>query len=114
MTKHAEFELHLSQVQAHERDIKPLDEKQIHDYLEHFEEWTYLDGKIEKTFVFQNYYQTTAFVNAVVWIAHCEDHHPGIEFGYKTCRVAFHTHSIHGISENDFIAAAKVDALITD
>ena len=73
--------------------------------------WTY-DGKvIGKTFAFQNYYQTLAFANAVAWIAHREDHHPEMHVGYNRCRVEFSTHSIGGISENDFICAAKIEAL---
>ena len=66
---------------------------------------------ISAQFAFKNYYQTTAFVNAVAWIAHQEDHHPDISFGYKTCAVTYSTHAIGGLSENDFICAAKVDAL---
>jgi 4a-hydroxytetrahydrobiopterin dehydratase len=52
-----------------------------------------------------------AFVNATAWISHREDHHPDLTVGYNTCRVAYHTHAIQGISENDFICAAKLDAL---
>lgn len=71
------------------------------------------DGKaIEATFEFDNYWQTTAFVNAVVWIAHSTDHHPDISFGYKTCTVSYWTHAVDGLSENDFICAAKIDALL--
>lgn len=73
--------------------------------------WTY-DGKaIGRTFSFTNYYETLAFVNAVAWIAHKEDHHPDMSVGYNRCRVEFSTHSIGGISENDFICAAKIEAL---
>ncbi|HXG28449.1 MAG TPA: 4a-hydroxytetrahydrobiopterin dehydratase [Nevskiales bacterium] len=67
---------------------------------------------IEAQFNFRNYWQTTAFVNAVAWIAHQEDHHPDISFGYKTCTIRYSTHAIGGLSENDFICAAKVDALL--
>jgi 4a-hydroxytetrahydrobiopterin dehydratase len=71
------------------------------------------DGKqIAGTFEFKNYYRTTSFVNAVAWIANSEDHHPDINFGYKTAVVTFWTHAIGGLSENDFICAAKVDALL--
>jgi 4a-hydroxytetrahydrobiopterin dehydratase len=73
--------------------------------------WGY-DGKvIAKVFSFKNYYETMAFVNAVAWIAHREDHHPDLSVGYNRCRVEFSTHSIGGISENDFICAAKIEAL---
>jgi 4a-hydroxytetrahydrobiopterin dehydratase len=52
-----------------------------------------------------------AFVNALAWVAHHEDHHPDIEVGYSTCRVRFTTHAIKGLSENDFICAAKINRL---
>jgi 4a-hydroxytetrahydrobiopterin dehydratase len=71
------------------------------------------DGKsIQAQFNFRNYWQTTAFVNAVIWVAHQEDHHPDINFGYKACTITYSTHAIGGLSENDFICAAKVDALL--
>jgi len=57
--------------------------------------------------VVQNYYETLAFVNAVAWLVHREDHHPDMSVGYNRCRVEFSTHSIGGISENDFICATK-------
>jgi 4a-hydroxytetrahydrobiopterin dehydratase len=77
-------------------------------------EWKLLDGgkKLEATFEFKNYYRTCAFVNAVAWIAHNEDHHPDIRFGYKACTIQYWTHTIDGLSENDFICAAKIDALL--
>jgi len=72
------------------------------------------DGKsLRRSCGFANFYETMAFVNAVAWIANAEDHHPDLEVGYDYCRVAFATHSIGGLSENDFICAAKVDALQT-
>jgi 4a-hydroxytetrahydrobiopterin dehydratase len=77
-------------------------------------DWTSDDtGKnISRTFGFRNYYQTMAFVNALAWIAHAEDHHPDIEVGYNRCVVHYSTHSVGGLSENDFICAAKIDALL--
>jgi len=67
---------------------------------------------IERTFKFKNYYHTISFVNAVAWIANREDHHPDLEVGYNRCRVRLSTHSIGGLSRNDFICAAKIDALL--
>jgi 4a-hydroxytetrahydrobiopterin dehydratase len=61
---------------------------------------------------FGNYYETIAFVNALAWIAHREDHHPDLEVGYNRCVIHFSTHSIGGLSHNDFICAAKIDALL--
>jgi len=62
---------------------------------------------------FRNFFHTMSFVNAVAHIANAEDHHPDIELGYGYCRVRYNTHSIGGLSENDFICAAKIDALPT-
>ena len=71
------------------------------------------NGKqIEGRFEFKNYFRTIAFVNAVAYIAINEDHHPDISFGYKTCAITYWTHAIDGLSENDFICAAKVDKLL--
>lgn len=63
-------------------------------------------------FEFKNYYHTTAFVNAVIYVAHREDHHPDISFGYKSCEVRYWTHAVGGLTENDFICAAKIDSLL--
>ena len=74
--------------------------------------WLLVDGAIEKQFRFADYARTLAFVNAVAWIAHREDHHPDLAFGYDRCTVRFNTHSVGGLSINDFICAAKVQALL--
>ncbi len=74
--------------------------------------WESTGKEIAKTFIFKDYFQTTAFVNAVAWIAHEEDHHPDIEFSYKKCRIRYSTHAIGGLSENDFICAAKINRLL--
>jgi 4a-hydroxytetrahydrobiopterin dehydratase len=73
--------------------------------------WIWHDGAIEKRFAFADFHRTMAFVNALAWVAHIEDHHPDVAFGYGHCTVRWHTHSVGGISINDFIGAAKVDAL---
>jgi len=67
--------------------------------------------EIRKTFAFKDYYASMAFVNAIAWIAHREDHHPDMMVGYNKVTVVFATHSVSGLSDNDFICAAKVDAL---
>jgi 4a-hydroxytetrahydrobiopterin dehydratase len=74
--------------------------------------WTLVDGAIQKRFEFADYHRTLAFVNALAWIAHAEDHHPDLLVSYSHCTVRFNTHSVGGISINDFISAAKVDALL--
>ena len=67
--------------------------------------------KISKRFSFKNFYKTMAFVNAVAWIANQENHHPDLEVGFNYCLVKYSTHAIDGLSKNDFICAAKVDAI---
>ena len=74
--------------------------------------WRFHDGAIEKTYSFADYHQTIGFVNALAWIANREDHHPDLIVGYNRCTVRFSTHSVGGISINDFICAAKADALL--
>jgi 4a-hydroxytetrahydrobiopterin dehydratase len=66
---------------------------------------------ISKDFIFKNYYHTMAFVNAIAWMANLENHHPDLEVGYNHCKVHYMTHALKGLSENDFICAAKVEAL---
>ena len=70
------------------------------------------DGKsIAKTYKFRNYFETMAFVNAAAWVSHREDHHPDMLVSWGECKVSYWTHAIGGLSENDFICAAKLDAL---
>jgi 4a-hydroxytetrahydrobiopterin dehydratase len=66
---------------------------------------------IRREFAFRDFYRTMSFVNALAHIANIEDHHPDLEVGYNYCRVQFTTHSIKGLSENDFIVAAKIDRI---
>ncbi len=69
---------------------------------------------ISRKFEFKGFYKTMAFVNAVAWIANQENHHPDLEVSYNSCLVKFTTHAINGLSDNDFICAAKVDKLFPD
>ena len=66
---------------------------------------------IRRAFTFRDFYRTMSFVNALAHIANIEDHHPDLEVGYNYCRVTFTTHAIRGLSENDFVCAAKVDLI---
>jgi 4a-hydroxytetrahydrobiopterin dehydratase len=86
--------------------------QEIDDHLKKVQGWSLVGGAIEKTFSFANYHQTMAFVNALAWIAHGQDHHPDLAVSYDRCVVRFNTHSVGGISINDFICAAKADALL--
>ncbi len=67
---------------------------------------------IVKAFAFDDFHRTMAFVNAVAWIAHREDHHPDLEAGYARCMLRWSTHDVGGLSLNDFICAAHVERLL--
>lgn len=75
-------------------------------------EWQLNDNKITREFKFKGFYKTIAFVNAVAWIANNEGHHPDLEVSFNKCVVNFTTHAVDGLTENDFICAAKVDQLM--
>ena len=94
-----------------EGGVAPLKDQEIRILLKQVPGWEHANGRIAKSYSFKNYYQTMAFVNAAAWISHREDHHPDITVGYNQCRVEYWTHAISGLSENDFICAAKLDRL---
>jgi 4a-hydroxytetrahydrobiopterin dehydratase len=89
-----------------------LTRAEIDSLLKEVPGWSY-DGKvIAKAYSFKDYHETMAFVNAAAWIAHREDHHPDLAVSYNRCRVELSTHSIGGISRNDFICAARIERLL--
>ncbi len=90
----------------------PLSEDQANGLLARLDGWEVKGKEIVRSFGFKNFYQTMAFANAVAWVANREDHHPDLEVSYKTCTVRYSTHAIGGLSENDFICAAKIDRLV--
>lgn len=94
-----------------EGGVPPMTDDEADALLMKIEGWILDHSEIRKTYTFKNYYQTMAFVNAAAYVAHREDHHPDLLVGYKTCRVTYTTHAIGGLSENDFICAAKLDGL---
>ena len=81
-------------------------------HLPEVPQWAVVDGALERSFRFADFQHTMAFVNAVAWIAQQEDHGPDLFVNWTSCRVRFNTHDVQGLSLNDFICAAKVDALI--
>jgi 4a-hydroxytetrahydrobiopterin dehydratase len=89
-----------------------MTDTEVQHHLEQVSAWRVNQGAIEKTFSFKNFHETMAFVNALAWVAHTEDHHPELAVAFSRCVVRFSTHSVGGISINDFICAAKVDALV--
>jgi len=92
-----------------------LSEEDVRLYLSAVPEWQKNGGRISRTYRFKDYYETLAFINAIAYVIHAEDHHPEIILTYNRCVIQFDTHSVNdgqgGISENDFICAAKVDAI---
>jgi 4a-hydroxytetrahydrobiopterin dehydratase len=90
-----------------------LSEARLRELLPQVPEWELVeDGHaIRRTFRFDDYYRTMAFVNALAHVAHREDHHPDLGVHYDRVVVRFSTHDVGGLSENDFICAAKADAL---
>jgi len=92
----------------------PMGADEIESHLAQVNGWRLVDGAIEKAHSFRNFHETMAFMNALAWVCHTEDHHPDVALSYNRCVVRFNTHSVGGISINDFICAAKVDALRPD
>lgn len=92
----------------------PLPRAEIERVLAELPGWSLEDDgkKLAKAYEFSNFHETMAFVNALAWVVHQEDHHPELEVSYKRCRAVFWTHTVGGVSENDLICAAKVDALV--
>ena len=96
-----------------EGGVPPLAEDEIARLLSELEGWERCGAGIARTYRFGNYHETMAFVNMTAWISHREDHHPDLYVGYNQCRVEYITHAIGGLSENDFICAAKIDSLFS-
>lgn len=94
-----------------EGGVAPLTANEVATLLKRLKGWVVSSNVLTKTYEFRNYHETMAFVNATAWISHREDHHPDLTVTYKQCRVDYITHAIGGLSENDFICAAKIDAL---
>lgn len=70
-------------------------------------------GRLSRSLQFRNYYETMAFVNVIAWIAHQQDHHPQLQVSYNRCVIDYTTHSVQGLSLNDFICAAHIDAQLS-
>lgn len=85
---------------------------EVDAHLHEVPQWAVVDGALERCFAFADFHRTMAFVNAVAWIAQQQDHGPDLAVNWTTCRVRFNTHDVKGLSLNDFICAAKVDALL--
>ncbi len=98
-----------------EGGVEPLQAEQVKELLRVLhDDWAVSDDGLEisRSFSFPAYSRTLGFSNAVAWIAITEGHHPDMLVSYGSCEVSYTTHAIGGLSDNDFICAAKVDRLI--
>lgn len=98
-----------------EGGIPALTKDEVQKLLPEVPQWKVSDDfkSIRRDFSFKNFYLTMAFVNAVAWIANQENHHPDLEVGYNYCHIKFFTHAVNGLTQNDFICAAKIDKIET-
>ncbi|WP_187272340.1 4a-hydroxytetrahydrobiopterin dehydratase [Zeimonas arvi] len=107
----------LTRQQLVSRKSRPMEgeraytDSEIEVQLSELAGWSFRHGAIERTYAFRDYHDTIAFVNALAWMVHSEDHHPDLQVGYNRCAVRWNTHSVGGVSENDFVCAAKSDAV---
>ncbi len=97
-----------------EGGVDPIQREAALELLKELPGWE-LSGDarmITRRFEFKGFYKTMSFINAMAWLVNKENHHPDFSAGYNFCEVGFTTHAIDGLSENDFICAAKVSALL--
>jgi 4a-hydroxytetrahydrobiopterin dehydratase len=99
-----------------DKDTAPLGDADVQRLLGQLDGWSVTPGaqigpQIEKEYRFPDFKEALAFVNRVGEVAEQEGHHPDISFTWGKVRLAFSTHSIGGLSENDFILAAKADGV---
>ena len=99
-----------------EGGVLPFDTSEIHKYQKKIDGWSVIKKKdeiynLEKNFTFKNFLESQKFVNEVGNISELEGHHPEISFGWGYAKINITTHAIKGLSENDFILAAKIDQI---
>ena len=101
-----------------EGGVMPFDISEIHKYQKKVDGWDLKKDKkniffLEKKFIFKNFLESQNFVNQVGKVSEDEGHHPDISFGWGYAKIIISTHAIQGLSENDFILAAKIDEIIS-
>jgi 4a-hydroxytetrahydrobiopterin dehydratase len=106
-----EKELLKKHCQSCENGAGKLSDDRVAELLKQVSGWEAANGELRKVFKFKNYYETMAFVNSTAWISHRENHHPDMEVGYNKVTMRYSTHDAGGLTENDFICAAKVGLL---
>ena len=100
-----------------EGGLIPFDISEIHKYQKKVDGWDVIKNEnniffLFKKFIFKNFLDSQNFINNVGKISEDEGHHPDISFGWGYAEIKITTHAIEGLSENDFILAAKIDQLI--
>jgi 4a-hydroxytetrahydrobiopterin dehydratase len=97
-----------------EGGVAPIGRDEATALLDNLPEWALSEDArmISRRFEFKGFYRTMAFINAMAWVVNNENHHPDFSAGYNYCEVGFTTHAIDGLSENDFICAAKLNELL--
>ena len=92
-----------------ERSTLPLKKEEAENLLKEIPSWAIKDGNLYSQFKFKNFKESMSFVNKIAELAEKEGHHPDIKVSYNKVDIELFTHSIKGLSENDFIMAAKID-----
>jgi 4a-hydroxytetrahydrobiopterin dehydratase len=96
-----------------EGGIPALNQDEVNTFMPQIPKWKLSEDNksITRHFSFKDFYHTMAFVNAIAWVANQENHHPDLEVGYNYCNIKFFTHAVNGLTQNDFICAAKIDKI---
>jgi 4a-hydroxytetrahydrobiopterin dehydratase len=89
-----------------------MPDDEVEYYLDELSGWARIHGALEKAYAFATFHEAMAFANAIAWLAEREDHHPDLAISHARCAVRLATHAVGGLSMNDFICAAKIDALL--
>ncbi len=99
-----------------EGGVVPMERVAAEALLRELDGWSISEnGKvIRRRFEFRGFFRTMSFINAMAWVVNSEGHHPDFSAGYNYCELGFTTHAIDGLSDNDFICAAKISALLAD
>ena len=105
------MDLALKSCRPYEGGEPTLPDKQVQALLLILDGWSRFENSIQKQFQFKDFSQSIAFVNLVAAIAESEDHHPDITVRWNHVTMSLTTHAIGGLSENDFIIAAKIDQI---
>jgi 4a-hydroxytetrahydrobiopterin dehydratase len=107
----SQMELAARKCKPCEGGMPPMSEKEAKAMLEKVVEWQLIGNKIQKVYRFKNFNESMKFVNKVADLAEEEGHHPDISISWNKVTLTLTTHVIGGLSENDFILAAKIDRI---